>query len=137
MKKHGSGPPVRARTLIVEDNAAFREFLRDILQTRFPSMEIIEAHDGEEALGHLRGAGQPDPDLIFMDVRLPGENGLQVTRKVKAGCPQCVVAILTSYDLPEYREAAFANGASYFLPKSTSTAELLELVNSVLAGKRL
>jgi DNA-binding NarL/FixJ family response regulator len=133
MKKHGCGQTV-PRILIVEDNVAFRRFLREILQTNFPSMKVTEVGDGQEA---LRQADACTPDLIFIDVRLPGENGLRVTQKVKAAHPESVVAIITNYDLPEYRRAAYANGASYFLPKSTSTGDLLALVDEVLSEKHL
>ena len=133
MKKHGSGQPV-SRILIVEDNMAFRRFLREILESNFPSMKVTEVGGGEEA---LRQADACTPDLIFMDVRLPGENGLRLTQKVKAAHPESVVAIITNYDLPEYRRAAHANGASYFLSKSTSTQDLLALVDEVLSGKHL
>ena len=58
-------------TLIVEDNALFRQSLRDILYTKFPSMTIEEAVDGKEALQKIE---ELPPDLIFMDIRLPDKN---------------------------------------------------------------
>ncbi len=64
--------------LIVEDNAAFRRLLKQILSLRFPSMDIEEASNGSEA---LRKIGTINPDLVFMDIRLPGANGLDLTRK--------------------------------------------------------
>jgi DNA-binding NarL/FixJ family response regulator len=93
MKKHGCGQTV-PRILIVEDNVAFRRFLREILQTNFPSMKVTEVGDGQEA---LRQADACTPDLIFIDVRLPGENGLRVTQKVKAAHPESVVRWWTRY----------------------------------------
>jgi DNA-binding NarL/FixJ family response regulator len=95
-------------------------------------MEIIEAEDGEEAMQKING--QP-PDLIFMDIKLPGENGLELTAKIKAKYPDMVVIILTSYDTPEYREAADRAKANYFLSKGTSSKQtILSLVESILAG---
>jgi DNA-binding NarL/FixJ family response regulator len=67
-----------------------------------------------------------------MDIKLPGENGLEVTRKMKARYSNIIVIILTSYDLPEYREAAGQFGADYFLSKgSSSREEIMTLVDSI------
>ena len=80
------------RILIVDDNAAFRNMLRRILISRFPSLNVREAQDGNRAIKKLEK--QP-PDIIFMDVRLPGENGFQLTRKIKAAYPGIVIIIIT------------------------------------------
>jgi CheY-like chemotaxis protein len=117
------------RTLIVEDNTSFRRILKDILLRRFPGMPVEEATEGIEALQKV--AALP-PDLIFMDIRLPGENGLELTRRIKKDHPEITVVILTSYDLPEYREAAQKYGADYFLTKGSSTEdEIITLVSSI------
>ena len=72
------------------------------------------------------------PHLIFMDIRLPGENGLEVTRKVKARYPKTIVIILTGYDLPEYQEASWQY-ADYFFSKVSATMDnIFTLVESVL-----
>ena len=123
-----------AKILIVEDNATFRKSLKDLLHTRFPSMEIEEAGDGEKALRKIRAVV---PDIIFMDIKLPGENGLQITKKVKAKYPEISIIILTYYDLPEHREAAFQCGANHFLSKCTSTQEIVNLIQSTLSEKGL
>lgn len=121
------------RTLIVEDNTNFRESLKEILHTQFPLMAIEEAGDGKEALQKVRAFR---PDLIFMDIRLPGETGLELTKKIRAHDSTIIVIILTSYDLPEYRQAAHQYGANYFLSKHTSTgSEVLGLVESILSDK--
>jgi len=71
------------------------------------------------------------PDLIFMDIRLPGESGLTLTQKIKATHPNITILILTAYDIPEYREAAPKYGADRFLAKnSLNYMELKELVKS-------
>ena len=115
--------------LIVDDSAAFRQMLKGILSSRFPSMRIRQAQDGNKAFQAIE---QQVPDLIFMDVRLPGENGFQLTRKIKADHPRIVIIMITSYDSPEYREATFDAGADFFVSKKTSTTEsILEKVGSV------
>jgi len=117
-------------TLIVEDNAIFRGSLKQILSGRFPTMSIHEAGDGREA---LRKVDELVPDLIFMDIRLPGTNGLELTRNIKRDNREVVVVILTSYDLPEYRDAAIMSGANYFLTKGTATSDdIMAIVESVL-----
>jgi DNA-binding NarL/FixJ family response regulator len=118
------------KTLIVEDNVSFRQTLLEILAGHFPFMSIEEAGDGDEALEKIDLSA---PDLIFMDIKLPGENGLQLTRKMKAKDSEVVVIVLTSYDFPEYREAAYQYGANHFMVKGQSTnEEILALVESIL-----
>jgi DNA-binding NarL/FixJ family response regulator len=122
-----------SKTLIVEDSAIYRKLLKETLRSRFPSMEIIEAEDGAEAMQKI----SPDvPDLIFMDIKLPGENGLELTAKIKAKYPDVIVIILTSYDTQEYREAAVQANADHFLSKGSSSKEgIVALVESILAGR--
>ncbi len=123
------------KTLIVEDSALYRKLLKETLQSRFPSMEILEAEDGGEAMKQIDA--HFSPDLIFMDIKLPGENGLELTGKIKAKYRDVVVIILTSYDTPEYREAAAQARADHFLSKgSTSKEGILTLVESILAGRQ-
>ncbi len=123
-----------SKTLIVEDSATFRQSLKKLLCTRFSSMAVAEAADGEEALKTIDAIV---PDIIFMDIKLPGENGLKITKKVKAKYPEISVIILTYYDLPEHREAAFQCGANHFLSKCTSSQEIMDLIQSILSEKGL
>ncbi len=88
------------RVLIVEDSTLFRQLFKETLHDRFPSVEIYEAADGEEALKKIESLR---PNLIFMDIGLPGENGLELTKHIKVRYPNIIVIILTGYDLPEYR----------------------------------
>jgi CheY-like chemotaxis protein len=117
------------KVLIVEDSTLFRELFKETLHDRFPSVEIYEAVDGEEALLQVETFR---PNLIFMDIRLRGENGLELTKKVKARYPNIIVIILTGYDLPEYRESS-SRYADYFFSKDSSTPEnIFTLVESIL-----
>jgi DNA-binding NarL/FixJ family response regulator len=116
------------RILIVEDNAFFLQFLKETMHLRFPSIDILEAANGEEAMQKIKTLS---PDAIFMDLRLPGENGLELTKKIKAQYPDIVVVILTNYDLPEYREAAYQSKADHFLSKDS----FLNMINSILANQ--
>jgi DNA-binding NarL/FixJ family response regulator len=117
------------RVLIVEDNGVFREAFKKGLLDYFPSMAIEEAANGDEAFQKIKGG---PPHLIFMDVRLPGVNGLQLTQKIKKDFPDINIAILTDYDLPEYRQAAIQCGADRFYVKSSFKWDELEaLVKSI------
>ncbi len=107
-----------ADVLIVDDNASFRWILKDVMQRQFPSLRIATAADGVEALEEIE---HRRPKLIFMDVRLPGRNGFQLTREIKAAHQEIRVIITTSYDLPEYREMARRVGADLFVSKKSST----------------
>jgi DNA-binding NarL/FixJ family response regulator len=118
-------------TLLIEDNVTFRGSLKETLHSRFPTMNIMEAGDGPEAFEKIKASV---PDLIFMDIKLPGENGLSLTRKIKIDHPDVVVVILTSYDLPEYREAAFQYHANYFITKASLSNEIVEVVESALSN---
>jgi DNA-binding NarL/FixJ family response regulator len=120
------------RVLIVEDNRIFREAFRKDFCDRFPSMAVEEAANGDEA---LQKSGAVLPHLIFMGIRLPGINGLQLTKKLKKDFPSINIAILTSYDLPEYREAAVESGAdSFFVKSSFKWDEVGALVKSISPG---
>ena len=122
---------LRFKILLVEDNATFRRVLQKSLRECFPCMIIAEAGDGEEALGKIDTLF---PNLIFMDINLPGENGLELTRKIKATHPETPIIILTSYDLPEYRQAAYDYGADNFLVKGSFTlGELIAMVESLIS----
>jgi DNA-binding NarL/FixJ family response regulator len=121
------------KTLIVEDNTSFRQVLTDILRTRFPAMPVAEERDGSELFPKIDTF---HPNIIFMDIRLPGESGLELTRKIKMSYPDIVVVILTSYDLPEYRHAATQSRADYFVSKDSPSQEILALVESVCFGQK-
>jgi DNA-binding NarL/FixJ family response regulator len=116
--------------LIVEDSNLYRQLLKNTLLDQFPALQILEAFDGEDALKKIADFL---PNLIFMDISLPGENGLEVTRKIKNQYPSTTVIILTSYDLPEYREMAVQYKADHFLTKgSASKDQILKLVESIM-----
>lgn len=121
------------KAMLVEDNPSFRQVVKNDLQDQFPSMDIIEVGDGVEAFQKI---DSHPPNLIFMDIQLPGENGLELTRKIKADYPEIIIIILTSHDSPEYREAATRCKANYFLSKdSITTDEIFKLVKSILLEK--
>jgi len=114
------------KILIVDDNTLFRRILKECLLSRFPSLLITEAKDAE---GALRAIPTFVPDLIFMDIQLPNGNGLELTQRIKGTYPDIKVVILTSYDLPEYRDAAFRYKADHYASKDL----FMPLVNLILS----
>ncbi|MGO9533956.1 MAG: response regulator transcription factor [Syntrophobacteraceae bacterium] len=120
--------------LIVEDNPLLRDTLRGMLTTRFPSIMVQEASNAEEALSEFE---KINPCLIFMDIRLPDKNGLEIISTIKETNPEIEIIILTSHDLPEYREAAFRSGASHFLAKGNGKIDdITSLVASALKADK-
>jgi len=117
--------------LIVEDNAEFREMLRAIVQSGFPGAGIALAEEGEAALRKIKAR---KPDLVFMDIRMPGRSGIVIAEEIKERHPDIIVAFLTNMDGSEYRKAAFARGADFFLSKESVKAEEIQsLVEGIIA----
>jgi DNA-binding NarL/FixJ family response regulator len=120
--------------LIIDDNASFRESFRDLLAQHFPDMQIQEAADMK---GSLEKIFEYPSDLIFVDIELAGESGLELIKRIRTAHARPVIAILTSYDLPEYRAAAQESGANYFFSKGASSMEeVLSLVDTVVFEKQ-
>jgi YesN/AraC family two-component response regulator len=104
------------RILLVEDNRIYREAFKENLCQHFPSMLINDAANSDDALQRIK---ETSPHLIFVDIRLQGMNGLQLSQKIKRDFPSIHIAILTGYDLPEYRQAAIQYGADGFFVKES------------------
>ncbi|MCK5612342.1 response regulator transcription factor [Candidatus Pacearchaeota archaeon] len=122
------------KALIVENNATFRNFLRTILYSQIPPFIIGEASKEEEV---FRQIDSLHPDILFLNIKLPGTNGLKLTKQIKDLYPKICITILTSYDLPEYQEAAYKQGADYFISKSTLTEDnLSDLIQSILLRRQ-
>lgn len=122
------------KTLIVEDDTTFRHLLRHILSNKFHSMTIEEAANGTEAMKKVEYFL---PDLIFMDIKLANESGLDLTKKIKSLYPGIVIIIFTNYDEPEYRDVALRYGANHFIIKSTWTSgQIAKLVESIVSKRK-
>lgn len=116
--------------LIVEDNESFRGSLRQLLLALFPSRRISEALTGEESVS--MAIAEP-PDLIIMDIHLPGINGLEAARLIKQALPGIPVVILSVYEEESYRVEAAAVGVSEFIPKSRAATRLVPALTTLLA----
>jgi DNA-binding NarL/FixJ family response regulator len=113
------------RVLIVDDNAGFRRRIKGFLASA-PDIEVVgEAGDGQEALSK---AAALEPDVVLMDVRMCGTNGLEATRRLREALPEIHVIMLSRFDLQEYKDAAMARGASAYVAKKALVDELLPAI---------
>jgi DNA-binding NarL/FixJ family response regulator len=113
------------RTLLVDDNAGFRRSMKEFLALE-PDIEVVgEAADGREAILKAR---ELRPDLVLMDVRMPGMSGIDATRQLKDEMPELKIIILTIFDLQAYRDAAMASGANGYVTKGSLFEELLPAI---------
>ncbi|HEU4347244.1 MAG TPA: response regulator transcription factor [Actinoplanes sp.] len=122
--------------LLADDQALVRAGFRALLNAE-PDIEVVaEAADGVEA---VRLARQTRPDVVLMDIRMPGVDGLEATRRIAAdpALSGTRVVILTTFELDEYVFEALRTGASGFLVKDTEPVELLRGVRAVAAGDAL
>jgi DNA-binding NarL/FixJ family response regulator len=117
---------MEASVLIVDDHPHFRRAARRALE-RDGWTIAGEASDGEEA---LRAAEGLEPDVVLLDVGLPGMGGLEVARRLHDGMPEVAVVVISTQDSADYAELAIASGARGFLPKAELTgAALAEIVS--------
>ena len=118
--------------LLAEDHKIVREGTRQLL-AQSPDMNVVgEAADGVEAVSL---AARIQPDVIVMDVRLPRLNGIEATRTITTRFPQIKVLILSAYDDDSYVFPLLEAGASGYLLKTSSGAELAEAIRAVFAGQ--
>ncbi|MFI7214215.1 response regulator [Micromonospora maritima] len=129
-------PTPDVRVLLADDHPLIRESFRTLLDVS-PGFTVVgEAGTGTEA---VRLARLVRPDVVLMDVRMPGMDGIEATRRIGADpdTASVRVLILTTFDLDEYVYAALAAGASGFLVKDATAADLLAAVRVVAAGDAL
>ncbi len=119
------------RLLIADDHDLVRRGLRGLLR-REPDLEIVgEARDGREA---VELGLSLDPDLILMDVRMPGMDGLEATREIKAQRPAIGILMVTMHDDPDYMLEAIKAGAAGYVLKDASWQDLTNSVRRALSG---
>lgn len=120
------------RLLLVDDQILFVESLRRLLEIDAVDMKIEGiAHDGREA---LQKAAELKPDIILMDVRMPGLDGVSATKQLKANLPRVHIIMLTTFDDDDYVYNALAVGAEGYLLKDSAPGELLAAIRAVYEG---
>jgi DNA-binding NarL/FixJ family response regulator len=126
-----SAGDTRIRVLVADDHASFRSGLRSLLATASDIELAGEAATGDDA---IRLAGSAQPDVVLMDVNMPGLDGIEATRRLVDGAPHVAVLVLTMHDDDETVFAAIRAGARGYLLKGATRAEILRAVRSVAAG---
>jgi len=121
------------KLLLVDDNTVFRRVLADLLASQFPAVLVEEAGDGAEALSRV---ARLRPNFIIMDIDLPGENGLELTRKIKGMYDSIEILILSAHDFPEYRQQAGRYGADFFQAKGGDNclSEVLSRIDGAMVS---
>jgi DNA-binding NarL/FixJ family response regulator len=122
------------RVLIADDHEAFRAGLRAVLETAGDVAVVAEASTGEAAVAAVADAL---PDVVLMDVNMPGLDGVAATRQIADASPHVAVLVLTMLDDDETVFAAVRAGARGYLLKGASRAELIRAVRSVAAGEAI
>jgi DNA-binding NarL/FixJ family response regulator len=124
----------KIRILIADDHAIVRAGIRLLINNQ-PDMEVVgEAGDGHEA---LRQARQASPDVVVLDLTMPGGGGLKTLEGLREACPQTRALVLTMHEDPSYLRAALATGASGYVAKSAVDGDLLAAIRSVAQGRYL
>lgn len=117
--------------MLVDDHDVVRTGLRSFLETQ-PGMRVVaEARNGEEA---LQQATQWHPQIVLMDITMPGMDGLEATRRLKALSPECLVLALTVHEDKQYFMEMLAAGASGYLTKQAAADELVSAIRAVAGG---
>ena len=122
------------RIVIADDQSLVRVGFRMILESEDGIEVVAEAGDGAEA---IRAVRRLRPDVVLMDVRMPGTDGLEATRRILGDGATCRVIMLTTFDLDDYVYAALEAGASGFLLRDVSPELLIASVRMVAAGDAL
>lgn len=122
-------PPIRV--LLVDDHALIRTGNSLVLAATDDIAVVGEAGTGEEAVALARTLR---PDVVLMDVRMPGIGGIEATRRITGAVPGTRVVVLTTFDLDAYAFESLRAGASAFLLKSATPAELTDAIRTVAAG---
>lgn len=121
------------RIMLVDDHPAFRKGLAALLGSE-PDLEVVaESGDGHEALALYR---QKRPDVVLMDLRLPGLGGVEATLAIRQEFPDARVIVLTTFDLDEDIYRAIQSGAKSYLLKDASEEELAATIRAVHAGEQ-
>jgi DNA-binding NarL/FixJ family response regulator len=130
MTQPGAGE-ARTAVLLVDDQELIRYGLRLVLEAQPDLVVVGEASDGAEA---VQAAQRLRPDVVLMDVRMPGLDGIEATRQLTAALPDTRIIVLTTYDLDDFAFGALRAGAAGFLLKNTRPDELVAAVRAVTAG---
>jgi DNA-binding NarL/FixJ family response regulator len=123
----------KTRILLIDDHAMFRSGLRMVLNESLPDAEIIEAGTLNDAM--QSAANQPD--VVLLDIKLPGLNGVEGIALLKRRWPHLPIMMLSSQDEPETVRMALARGATCFVSKADTADKIISMLEKVLLGERM
>ena len=121
----------KIRILIVDDHAVLRDGIRALLGLHDDIEVVGEASEGKEAVGK---AQELMPDVVIMDIAMPGMDGLEATRRLRKKYPKMKVLVLTQHDNKEYILSVIKAGASGYVPKRALGSELVSAIRAVKEG---
>ena len=124
---------MKKRILVVDDQAGFRSGFRQVLEGQPFAGEIMEAGDGTAA---VRMAEEHSPDLIFMDISMPGLNGFEASRQIHRRSPGIKIVFVTVHAKKTFVETAFQAGASGYLVKKNVSRELPAAMERIMRDER-
>jgi two-component system, NarL family, invasion response regulator UvrY len=117
--------------LLVDDHPVVRQGIARILAAEIPDLSLTEAVDGQSAVDYLRGAA---PDLVLLDLSLPGDTGLSLLRRIKREFPAVPVMIVSMHPADQFARRSLQAGAVGYVAKDSDPQELVQAVRSALAG---
>ena len=119
--------------LLVDDNALFREGIAQILERDGRFQVVGQASRGDDAVA---AASELQPGLILMDLQMPGMSGIEAIRRMRKRDPTVPIGVLTMFETTDYVQESMAAGASGYLAKDATPAELCEAASALAAGTR-
>jgi DNA-binding NarL/FixJ family response regulator len=121
------------RVFLADDNALFRDGVAQLLQSDGRFEVVGQASTGEEAVAAV---SQHRPDLILMDLRMPGMSGVEAIKRIRAQNPELPIGVLTMFESPDYVQQALNAGANGYVAKDATPADLSDAAIALAQGKR-
>jgi DNA-binding NarL/FixJ family response regulator len=122
------------KVFIADDSPILRDRIRAMLSD-FPDVEIAgQAKDTPEAIKSIQDL---NPDLVILDIRMPGGSGIEVLQSIKKDRPDIKVIVFTNYPYPQYRKKCMDLGADFFFAKATESDQIPLVVSELIRGSRV
>ncbi len=115
--------------MVVDDHAGVRQTILALVSKGFPHSRLMEAECAEDA---LTLCGVEQPDLIVLDITLPGMDGFEAARRIKGNWPRIIIVMHSSSNMAVYRDASLAAGAAAFVSKGCDSRRLIPLIGNLL-----
>ncbi len=120
----------RRKILLVDPSTIFRRTLKDVIETNETFVEVLEAESSDQAESLI---ARNTPDVVFMDIALPQNDGIQFIASIKRMAPRARIVVLTSHDSEEHQDASLSQGADFFLSKERSGGlRLIDVIHETI-----